>query len=38
MGRNVFGHKNPAAMVKAISKMVHEDESIERALKTIQEC
>jgi len=35
MGRNVFGYKDPPAMVKAISRMVHEDESIDNALKII---
>jgi len=36
MGRNVWGHKDPAAMVKAISKMVHEGETAENALKIIK--
>ncbi len=35
MGRNVFGHKNPAAMVKAISRIVHENESIENVKTSI---
>ena len=35
MGRNVFGHKDPAAMVKAISRIVHEKASIEEARSSI---
>ncbi len=35
MGRNVFGHKDPPAMVKAISRIVHEDETVENALNII---
>lgn len=33
MGRNVFGYRDPPAIVKAISRMVHENESVENALK-----
>jgi len=36
MGRNVWGHKDPAAMVTAISKIVHEEESAERVVKIIK--
>jgi DhnA family fructose-bisphosphate aldolase class Ia len=36
MGRNVWGHKDPVAIIKAISKIVHEDESIENAIKIIR--
>lgn len=36
MGRNVWGYKDPVAMVEAISKMVHEDESVEDAMKIIR--
>jgi len=36
MGRNVWGYKDPVAMIKAISKIVHEDESVESALKIIK--
>lgn len=35
MGRNVWGYKDPSAMTKAISKIVHEEESFEKALKMI---
>jgi len=35
MGRNVFGHKNPAAMVKAISRIIHESESIENVKSSV---
>ncbi|OYT55108.1 MAG: fructose-bisphosphate aldolase [Candidatus Altiarchaeales archaeon ex4484_2] len=33
MGRNIFQHKNPTSMVKAISMIVHEEASVEKALK-----
>ncbi|MGQ9515312.1 MAG: class I fructose-bisphosphate aldolase [Thermoproteota archaeon] len=36
MGRNVWGHKDPVAIIKAISKIVHEDERIENAIKMIR--
>jgi len=36
MGRNVWGHKDPVAMVRAISKIVHEEESFESAVKIIK--
>jgi fructose-bisphosphate aldolase/2-amino-3,7-dideoxy-D-threo-hept-6-ulosonate synthase len=36
MGRNVWGHKDPVAIIKAISKIVHEDESVENAIKIIR--
>jgi len=36
MGRNVWGYKDPVAMVEAISRIVHEDESVENALKIIK--
>ncbi len=35
MGRNIWGHRNPPAMVEAIAKIIHEDESVEKALKII---
>lgn len=35
MGRNVWGYKDPSAMVKAISKIVHEGYSAEEALKLL---
>lgn len=36
MGRNVWGYKNPAAMVKALVKIVHENYSVEEALKLLE--
>jgi len=36
MGRNVWGHKDPVAIIKAISKIVHEEESVENAIKIIR--
>ncbi len=36
IGRNVFQHKNPTKMVKAISSIVHNNASIEDALKIIE--
>lgn len=37
VGRNVFQHDNPSAMVKAISAIVHRGASVEEALKVIGE-
>jgi len=34
-GRNVWAHKNPAAMLAALCKIVHDDGSVETALKEI---
>jgi class I fructose-bisphosphate aldolase len=36
-GRNVFQHKNPTLMVKALSAIVHHDASVEKALKILGE-
>src|SRR5512135_693944 len=36
IGRNVFQHRNPAAMVGAISMIVHENASVEEALSFLQ--
>ncbi|MGO5052933.1 class I fructose-bisphosphate aldolase [Lachnospiraceae bacterium LCP25S3_G4] len=33
MGRNIWGHENPAAYASAIAKIIHEDCSVEVALK-----
>lgn len=33
MGRNVWGYRSPVAMVKALVKIVHENYSVEEALK-----
>jgi fructose-bisphosphate aldolase/2-amino-3,7-dideoxy-D-threo-hept-6-ulosonate synthase len=35
IGRNVFQHENPTLMVKALSAIVHEGVSVERALKIL---
>ncbi len=37
IGRNVFEHKNPTLMVKALSAIVHEGISVEQALKILGE-
>lgn len=37
IGRNAFQHKNPALIVKIISKMVHESYSPEQALEMLKE-
>ncbi len=36
IGRNVFQHKDPTKMVKAISAIVHRDNSVEDALKILE--
>lgn len=36
MGRNSFQHKNPAAFVRAVCKVVHEGESAEKAAKELK--
>jgi len=36
MGRNVWGYKDPVSMIKAISKIIHEDETLEDVLKMIE--
>ncbi|MEM1627798.1 MAG: class I fructose-bisphosphate aldolase [Desulfurococcaceae archaeon] len=36
VGRNVFQHKNPSGMVKAVMSIVHEDKSPEEALKYVE--
>jgi class I fructose-bisphosphate aldolase len=35
IGRNVFQHKNPTRMVKAISSIVHDGASVEDALEIL---
>jgi len=35
MGRNVWGYEDPSAMMKALVKIVHEDFSVEEALKIL---
>jgi fructose-bisphosphate aldolase/2-amino-3,7-dideoxy-D-threo-hept-6-ulosonate synthase len=37
IGRNVFEHKNPTLMAKALSAIVHDGVSVERALKILGE-
>ena len=37
IGRNVFQHENPAAMVKALSAIVHKGAAVEQALKILGE-
>jgi len=36
IGRNVFQHKDPTRMVRAISAIVHDDSSVEDALKLLE--
>lgn len=35
-GRNIWQHRNPTAMVRAISKIVHEDATVEQAMKELK--
>jgi len=37
MGRNIWGHKNPARYTAAIAKMIHENCSVDAALKELNE-
>jgi len=37
IGRNVFQHKNPTAMAKALSSIVHEDATVKEALIILEE-
>jgi DhnA family fructose-bisphosphate aldolase class Ia len=32
MGRNVFQHKNPSLLLKAVSKIVHDGASVDDAM------
>jgi len=36
IGRNIFQHKNPTKMVKAISRIVHEGSSVDTAMKELK--
>jgi fructose-bisphosphate aldolase/2-amino-3,7-dideoxy-D-threo-hept-6-ulosonate synthase len=36
IGRNIFQHKNPVAIVSAISKIVHDGADVERALRELE--
>ena len=32
IGRNVFQHRNPVAMIKALAKIIHEKSTVEEAM------
>ncbi|MCD5398076.1 fructose-bisphosphate aldolase, partial [candidate division NPL-UPA2 bacterium] len=36
IGRNVFQHKDPIAIIRTIGRMVHENASIEEAMKELE--
>lgn len=36
IGRNIFQHKNPTKMVRAIAAIVHEEKSVEEAMKMLE--
>ena len=36
IGRNVFQHRNPVGMVRALAKIVHEEVSVERAMRELK--
>jgi len=36
IGRNVFQHRNPVGMVRALAKIVHEEASVERAMRELK--
>ncbi|MFQ5975318.1 MAG: 2-amino-3,7-dideoxy-D-threo-hept-6-ulosonate synthase [Candidatus Hydrothermarchaeales archaeon] len=36
IGRNVFQHPNPTAMIRAMSKIVHEESEVEEAMKELK--
>jgi class I fructose-bisphosphate aldolase len=36
VGRNIFQHKDPTRLVAALNLVVHEDESVQKALKLIE--
>jgi len=36
IGRNVFQHRNPVGMVRALAKIVHEETSVERAMRELK--
>jgi len=37
-GRNVWQHQNPAAMTRALSKILHEGASVDDALEELSGC
>jgi fructose-bisphosphate aldolase/2-amino-3,7-dideoxy-D-threo-hept-6-ulosonate synthase len=36
IGRNVFQHRNPVGMVRALAKIIHEEASVERAMRELK--
>ncbi len=36
IGRNVFQHRNPIAMTRALAKIVHEGATVERAMRELK--
>jgi DhnA family fructose-bisphosphate aldolase class Ia len=36
IGRNIFQHENPTAMCRAITKIVHDNASVEEAIKVLK--
>lgn len=36
IGRNVFQHRNPTGMIRALSRIVHEEVSVERAMRELK--
>jgi len=36
IGRNIFQHKNPTAMIKALTRIVHENASVKQAMKELK--
>jgi len=34
-GRNVWGHENPAGMARALRRVIHQDASIDMAMKEL---
>lgn len=36
IGRNIFQHRNPTAMTRALSRIVHEETSVTRALRELK--
>jgi class I fructose-bisphosphate aldolase len=36
IGRNVFQHRNPSLMVKAMAKIIFDDGSVDEALKILK--
>jgi class I fructose-bisphosphate aldolase len=35
-GRNIWQHKDPTAMIRAISMIIHRDATVEKALKELE--